>query len=739
MRRGIVTLAFVAVLVVSLPAGVAGTALAAGPPAGASTGDGGSVDATATYGGATMAAIGYLRAIPAGGSTALADPTVAAIGGPTAAAIGDPSAAASSRSPVAASTGGSEDVLHRTTTLRHLPDRPGEFETEKTFDVPDPILEFEVDLGERATVEATDGFVETDEGTYRWTGDVDRPSIRFTMPANRSDDVSYHAPGGGDGYTFVDTGEWGVVRVPGIDVTVRRTSPVGFDETVVVDGPGATGGDVAFFGEVTEYERTVGGETIRFVVPEAAEDDLADDPVDVVDALAVASERLDVGARSDEVFVLAVPADVDWGPEGLHYGDSNVWVVADRPLEVPANVWFHEYVHTRQGYAHGDDVGTTTETGWLVEAQAEYYAATLGFEMGLIEFDEFARFLEAGARSPYADGTLSDPDTWADERTHYVKGRLVYGEIDRQLRLATDGDRTAADVFRVLNAGEGRLTEDAFETVLEKAGGPEVRAVAERYAGTAEAPEMWGQTAHGEAFELQGATFEYGPAGGELEAAGETWALLDGDAGEAMTAVPADALVRVPVAVDNVGDRDGTADVALEVDGEVVDVAQPTLAAGDGTTVALNWAPPEPGAYDLRIGDEVITVFVRSSATVAVTDLDVAPTSARPTEPVTATATIENGGAEPTAAIIAVRTYEGVVAEHPVLLAGGESTTITETVGFDDAGEYEVAVGEQSATVVVETPPPAELEEVPGFGPVATLVVLAYAALALAGRSSTRS
>ncbi len=37
-----------------------------------------------------------------------------------------------------------------------------------------------------------------------------------------------------------------------------------------------------------------------------------------------------------------------------------------------------------------------------------------------------------------------------------MKGRLVYGEIDRTLRLETDGDRTLVDAFRLMNAHEGR-------------------------------------------------------------------------------------------------------------------------------------------------------------------------------------------------------------------------------------------------------------------------------------------
>ncbi len=59
--------------------------------------------------------------------------------------------------------------------------------------------------------------------------------------------------------------------------------------------------------------------------------------------------------------------------------------------------------------------------------------------------------------------------------------------------------------------------------------------------------------------------------------AGEPWATEYGD-GDTI-AVPVDEPVVVPVAVENDGDRDGTSDATLAVDGEVADYRQSTLAA----------------------------------------------------------------------------------------------------------------------------------------------------------------
>ncbi|RQG96077.1 hypothetical protein [Natrarchaeobius oligotrophus] len=665
-----------------------------------------------------------------------------------------------------ADSGASSDpVLHRTTTLRHLPDRPGTFETEMEFRVPDPVVDLEITLHSRAEIESTAGFETTDDGTLRWIEETDRPTVRFTMPANRTGDVGHHAPetasddrspletsstdrgafdverdghrlerdeatdrqrearSSGERYTFVDTGEWGVVQVPGVDVSLRQTESVAHEETVVVDGPGATGGDIAFFGPVTEHETTVDGETIQLAVPDAA--DPSADPTAVLETLAYASESLDVGARPDEVFVVAVPADVDWGPQGVQYGDGDAWVVADVPLEHPANVWIHEYVHVRQ------DFETDDATRWLVEAQAEYYAASYAFEKGLIEFDEFAGHLERGEHTPYTEGVLAEPASWSHDRTDYVKGRLVYAEIDRVLRLETDGDRTLEDVFRVMNAREGTLTESAFLDLLERAGGKAVRETAQRYTQTEATPETWDVDDHAAAFDLSGATFEYGVASEPIEVAGEPWEIR-GQSGDDVIAVPAGPTVTVPVEVENAGDRAGTYDATLAVDGDVVAYEQSTLDANDRTVERLEWTPHEPGEYELRVGTQRLTVHVRTVSSLDVTDLSVEPETPRPDEPVTITATVASADSIPGAAVLEFRTGDGVVAEEIVGVAPGDAETVEATVRFDEEGQYEVVVGDRSTVVAVEpAPPPAELEEVPGFG-VGSAIAALFATLVAA-------
>ncbi len=618
-----------------------------------------------------------------------------------------------------------DGILHRTLVLSQRPDRPGEFETELTVSIPEAVGDLEVTLESAATVTETAGFDRLEENVYRWDGSTAEPTVTFTMPANRTGTERRRAAAGSEGYTFVETGSWGVVQVPDVvALEWRERERVGTDRTVVVDGPGATGGDVAFFGEATEYERTVDGERFRLVVPEAA--DLAERPDDILESLATASERLRIGAPNDEVFVVAAPTDgVEWGPRGIQYGDGDAWVRDDAPLDEPENVWIHEYVHTRQDFARGE-TGTTAETRWLVEGSAEYYAALATLEQDRIDYDEFRRFLEAGGRSPYADGTLDAPATWDHERTDYVRGALVLGTLDRELRLATDGERSLSAVVRELNLEDDALTQAAFLAALERAGGADVRALAERYTETNAVPETWSRLEHRTAFAGPIALFEY-----RIEDAAITGAYREAAFAETTTVVVGET-VAFDVAVANVGDRVGSYDATLQADGRLLETRRGTLAAGDGRVERLAWTPEEPGLYDVTVGDRRLSVRVRSPAEATVTQLRLESATVEPGESVTATATVENDADRPGEATVRFRTPEGVADERTVTLAAGERTTVETSLAFDEAGRYQVAAGDRVAVVAVEDDLASRIESgaesVPGFGvPVALVAALAVA------------
>ncbi len=697
-------LVVVVLLLGTIPAGIAGAGAGGSPTAsGPAAGNAGALESTAV-------------------STATAEPSAATKTDAEAAAMTE-----------------ADDILHRTIELRHLPDRPDVYEAEFTFDIPEPMSSLTVDLEDEATVRSTDGFEATDEGTYRWTGDGEAPSIRVRLPADRTE-TGGRVGSSRSGYSFVDTGEWGVVPVPGISVSYRREADVsiGIEETVTVDGPGATGGDIAVFGPVTEYERTENGETVRLVVSDAA--DLREDPDDILEALGNASDRLSIAPSDEEVFVAAVPSDADWGPRGLQYGESDAWVRADAPLSEASNVWLHEYVHVHQRFAN-DEVAT--DASWLVEGGAEYHAALLAYEQGLISYSEFRDHLERGEQSPYADGVLAEPETWGHHRTDYAKGALVYGELDRQLREATDGDRRLEDIVRALNAQEERVTAADFLTALEEAGGKELRASAERYAHTRSTPDMWNYFKHEATFGQSRAATTSGLGEEPVTVDGREWerwdrANLSGPSAELgagdVLAVPAGERVTVPVALENVDDRAGSADATLQVDGEVVETERRVLEAGEAATTALAWTPTKPGIHDVRVGSDRLTVYVRSTPSLTVTDLRIEPASVDPGETVTATASVATADSLPAAGRLAFRTASGTERGEPIALAPGETGSVAAELTFDDGGDYEISAGERTTTVSVGGIK-STVESMPGFGVAAAAVAFGLAvAIAMVGR-----
>ncbi|QSX00689.1 hypothetical protein [Haloterrigena alkaliphila] len=649
-----------------------------------------------------------------------------------------------------------DDVMHRTTELRHLPDRPGEFEAEMTFEIPEPMSALEIELDSEADVRSTMGFEATEKGTYKWTEETDAPSIRFRMPADRRGDgardgeespaagTMTDAAAGGGGYTFVDTGEWGIVQVPDVGITFRRDSSVeiGIERTVTVDGPGAAGTSIAVFGPVTEYERAVDGGTVTLAVPDAA--DLRERPADILESIADADERLDVGSREKEMLFVAAPTDVDWGPRGIQYGESDAWVAADAPLDEASNVWLHEYVHVRQGFADRD---VASDARWLVEGGAEYYAALLAYEQGRISFTEFRDELERGERSPYADGALADRTTWSDPDTDYVKGPLVYGDLDRRLRAATDGDRRMDDVLRQLNAQNSRVTAADFLAALEEMGGTGVRDAAETYTRTTATPDAWSQLEHRAAFDQPRAAIEYGLGPAPLEVAGQEWERWDRDdlAGPAadvgrgdVLAVPVGQRVAVPVAMANDDDRAGTADASLQVDGDIVDADRRVLEAGATATTVLSWTPTDPGVYDVRVGTDRLTVFVRSTPSLTVTDLQAAPDSVAPGDPVTVTATVATADPFPAAGALRIRTAEETTIAEPIALAPGETGSVEATISFAGDGRHEIGVSDRSTTVRVGGIG-SNLESMPGFGVAAGAVAIGLVvAIAAVGRRRRR-
>jgi len=670
-----------------------------------------------------------------------------------------PAGAATAGAGTGAADGG---VLTRTTTLSLTPDAPGEVDATVGYAIPDSITGLTVSLpdgSDGVTVTGVNGFDATDGG-YRWDGETARPTVslmvnanrtRTGRRANRANARSLRAADGTAGYTFADTGSWAIVPVPRIRTEWRwRGADVTLKRETRVDGAGVAGENVAYLGPSETYERRAAGQTITLIVPAAAS--LRESPDAVLNAVAAASRTLAVGERDPAVRLFAAPTSVNWATAGVEYGGSDAWVRADARLDVPRDVWVHEYVHTRQAFE------TTAATRWLTEASAEYYAAYLALADERIGYDAFRSFLARGRTASMADSVLAEPTTWA-ESADYQKGALVVGALDRRIRLATNGTRSFADVFARLN-GEETMTETAFLGAVAAASDASVRDAAARYTRTEAVPETWSVADYRRVFGTTPSRIAY--------ALGDDGYAVTGPWRNATDATPPTLAVgetlTVQATVRNVGDRSGSYTVAIRrnasantdgtgtggdadgtsgdtatrgdalTDGAVLDAASGTLDPGATATVSVSVTARDAGDYVVELGRRAVPVRVVRPAEPRVVAVTANRTQVRVGEPVGVNVTVENPTSVP-----ASTTYDVVIdgdrrtAWTPHLMAN-ETRTATFVVTVPTEGTHTVTVADQTASVMA-TDGEGESgagkattgEGVPGFGPGATLAALLLA------------
>ncbi|WP_232702046.1 hypothetical protein [Halobacterium wangiae] len=599
-------------------------------------------------------------------------------------------------------------TIEKSIRLHRTPGEPGEIDVSATYDVPDELTSMKVRLPAEAHDVRSKSF-SPDGDRYAWDGNTDPATLRFSILANQSASGARSPAVAADGtYSFADTGEWALVTVPGLGTewSWRNADSVTITEDVAVDGPGSTGGEIAYLGDVEEYTRTANGQTFTLVVPERAT--MAEPPGDVLDALAAASSRLRVGARDENVWFVAAPANDDWGVRGVEYGGNDAWVLADAALSDPGNVWLHEYVHTRQDY-------TTAASGrWTMEAAAEYYAASLSMRAGLVEFDSFQRYVGYGERSPWRDATLARPETWA-AGANYLKGSLVWGSIDRRLRLETDSGATTDDVVWRLNDQDGPVTNADVLDAVAAVSSSSTREYAQRYTETSATPGMWSEREHAEAFDTQPARMRYDSLSYDV-----TGPFRDESVGAQPTVYVGETLT-LSATVTNDGGTAGTYVVKLTFDDAPLAEARGELDPTQSDDVRLQHEFAEPGTYNLTVGRDTVQVTVRQPAEPVVENLSVSPAAVAPGADVSVTATFSNPTDDPATGTVPLTVDGQQVGSFDVTLGADESVTRSRTVTLDERGERELGVGDLTVRVTVgESEAP-----VPGFGVGVALAVLA--------------
>ena len=608
-------------------------------------------------------------------------------------------------------------TIQKDIELHLTPSEPGSVDVVATYDIPDAVTALSVTLPSGAENVDSESFTQTPDG-YEWDETTDPATLRFTLPANQTASGSRGPTVQADGdYSFVDTGEWALITVPQLRTgwSYRgQEGSVTITEDVTVAGEGSTGGEIAYLGPMKEYTQTANGQQFTLAVPEHAS--MVESSEEVLDALSAASNRLHVGARDDDVWFVAAPTSADWGVRGVEYGGNDAWVLADSRLDRAGNVWFHEYAHTRQDFR-------TAESGrWTMEAGAEYYAALLALQTDYVSFEAFEAHLSYGERDPWRDAILSQPSTWPSG-ANYVKGSLVWGAIDRHVRLATNSTATMADVLYRLNQRSEPVTNANVLAAVLDASAPSVEERANQYTNTRETPEMWTRSQHADAFGTQPARMEFetreyrvsGPFRNETFAQPPTLYV-----GETVTVVGS---------MTNDGGQTGEYVATVEFEGDVLVETRGELAPGESTEVALREEVGAAGTYNVTAGRTTVALDVQKPGNISVSDLSVAESRVQPGDDVTATVTLSNSGDVPATGPIAVTLDGEEVATVDVSLAPGATTTRTVNVTLSEAGRYTLAAGDASVTVSA-----GDLGTgtgIPGFGiPVALLALLVAGLLA---------
>ncbi|WP_254279854.1 peptidase [Haloarcula marina] len=579
------------------------------------------------------------------------------------------------------------DVIRQTQTYALTPERPGDVSVAVAYEIPDRVVGLTTAMPENATVTGWDGFTRVNETHFRWDGNTPTATIDFRIDPNRTVDRSGLETADGE-YIAADAGEWALISRSRTPTGWRYIGqdPVVFEQNVTTDGPGAAGDQLVYLGPVQTYERTANEQTFRLAVPERAT--LTESPDEILDSLTNASDALRVGDRDETVFVVAAPTgEVAWGVRGLETGGSDFWVRDAERLDTAENVWIHEYVHTRQTFE------TTRDTRWLTEGTAVYYAAMLTLEQERIDFAEFRDTLADGQRDVYADVVLADPATWT-ANANYVKGPLVAGRIDGEIRTTTESESTFQETVRVLNGVNQPVTQEVLLASVERSGDVESRAEAREYTQTTSPVTMWNETYHARVFGQLPARIGYSlpdadGSGYHVSGPYRTTNVTDTTpirlaTGETLTV---DALV------SNAGGTEGTYNATLDINGTAVTTERGRIAPSTQLVVPLSQTFVTPGTYTLSVDGDNVTVVVERPARATVTDIEVSSTTATQGGSVVVTATVENDAAVPaTGTVVFTRNYQQV-SERTVYLPPENTTRVSSGIDLPQAGDVVVSAG----------------------------------------------
>jgi hypothetical protein len=333
------------------------------------------------------------------------------------------------------------------------------------------------------------------------------------------------------------------------------------------------------------------------------------------------------------------------------------------------------------------------------EESARYYEVLLSVEQGHGNWETLTAVFE---RASDENGVLAEPDKWG-KGTDYAKGALVLAAIDREIRSATDGNRTLQDVLRCVNAANATLTVDRFVRIVGDVGGDAAATTARTYITTRALPDRF--DAFASVYGYEDADLQRNITG--LTASGPGW--NRSLAREESLRVGVTETVRITARISNVGEAPGLARLGPIIssgEGSLERVDRPWvgwLAPGETVTRTATHRFAEPGTCELGVGPalsltsgpggQILGVeVVPDRETASVVRLG-ATSNATAGGRVDVTVRLRNDGIRATFVELPVRVGGDRVSTLPVVLDGGETRAVT--------AQFEAPAGQDSPVVAI--------------------------------------
>ncbi|MFP4641924.1 MAG: CARDB domain-containing protein [Chloroflexota bacterium] len=171
------------------------------------------------------------------------------------------------------------------------------------------------------------------------------------------------------------------------------------------------------------------------------------------------------------------------------------------------------------------------------------------------------------------------------------------------------------------------------------------------------------------------------------------------------------ALMTISAEVTNIGEKPGTCNLILLIEGGAQAMKEISLDAGETSEVSFTAKRTNPGEYSFAIAREITHgSFTITAPDIKVTDLSFVPSEPRPDETITVRATVASTAKESGTYDLELLLDGETMATETLDLAAGQTKDISFDLKIEEAGTYIVSLKDASRSLTVVSPEPAEFK-----------------------------